>query len=63
MVPNTVDSFEHYIETCVYFKTHKVFQTKVLHVSYNDIHGELDNQTRIVKLWLEIQDERNRIVK
>ena len=63
MFPDTIESFEHYIETCTYFKTHKIFKTKILHVCYNDIHGDLDAQTRVVKLWLDIQEERNRIVK
>ena len=55
---NSVDSVKHYLETCSYFETNINFQAKVMHISYADIFGDVNAQIRIVKLWLQIEEER-----
>ena len=61
--PNTVDSFNHYLESCIYIRTNKKFQDKIDFVKYVDLFGELDAQIRIVRLWLKIEEERKLLEK
>ena len=57
--PSSIDSFEHYLETCEYFMTHDKFRTKIKHLSYMDLFGNLDAQIRLVKIWLSIEKHKN----
>ena len=60
--PSSIDSFSHYLETCQYFKTNPIFQSKVKQVKYVDLFGDLDAQIRIVRLWLQIEDKKKEML-
>ena len=56
--PNSVDSLEHYIESCFHFKTDQRFHSKIKGVKYVDLFHDVDAQVRVAKLWIEIEEQR-----
>ena len=56
---HTIDSFKHYLEECLYFRTNVTFRNKVHNIEYMDAFRNLDKQIEIAKLWLEIEEHRN----
>ena len=60
--PNSIDSFNHYLETCQFFKQSTIFQSKIIQVKYVDLFGDLDAQVRIVRLWLQIEEKRKEML-
>ena len=60
--PNSIDSFNHYLETCQFFKTSAIFESKIKQVKYVDLFGDLDAQIRIVRLWLQIEDKKKEML-
>ena len=59
---NSIDYFEHYLETCIHFQTSENFSMKIGMVKYADIFGDTDSQIEIAKLWTEIEEQRNLII-
>ena len=61
---NSCDSIEHYIdEPCQYLIQNHIFKQKLKNVTIGDIYGTIDQQTRFVKLWLMIEDERKKVTE
>ena len=60
--PYSIDSFKHYLETCEYFKTHDKFSLKINNLSYMDLFGHFDDQVKLVRIWLLIEEEKKMLL-
>ena len=56
---NSIDSVQHYLESCSYFKQKDHFHKKIKGVKYEHIfNGSFEEQVRVVRIWLKIQEHR-----
>ena len=62
-LPNSVDCVEHYLQQCSYLSKHNKLKTEISFVNHKDIFGSIDEQLRFVRLWLNIEDERSKLLK
>ena len=56
--PGSVDCLEHYLETCLNFKTDPRFRSKIRNVKYVDLFRDVDAQVKVAKIWMEIEEQR-----
>ena len=60
---NSIDSFKHYLETCVVLKSHDKISNKIKNLSYIDLFGNFDDQVSLARIWLLIEEQRNKLLK
>ena len=59
-----VIGIEHYVgEPCQYLVQKHNIKQKLKNVTIGDIYGTIDQQTRFVKLWLMIEEERKKFTE
>ena len=62
-LPNSIDSVEHYIQQCSYIAKQNKLKTDLSFVNHQHIYGSIDAQVRFARLWLNIEDERSKLLK
>ena len=62
-LPDSLDSVEHYTQQCSYLSKQDKLKTGISIVNHRDIFRSINAQIRFVRLWLNIEDERSKLLK